>query len=838
MNIAEVVKLREEVVKGEIHGWDSLRKIFERGRESDPKYVFGTTYPTTEIRNLIAAINDKIKGERRTGLYEIMGGYGTGKSRTLCLIYHLFKNPEEGRSWLNNYNIVFNPINNVTVIALDLMNTPPPYLWEPIFKGLGKEELLMKKGNEPFPGIQLLKDALNKDGFTVIILDEVESWYKATHDKDKNLAFLQVLAEVACEEGSKLLVFCALYGEERDILAKLGRVEPYIVNLTLSEDRPKIILHRLIEEVDKEKALKIINDYIEHYRKSEVEIEDPPSYKLDMANLYPIHPELMETLLTKYSSAPRYQNTRGVLFLLGSALMKKCTDADLLLTSDIDMTEPDLLELDRVLVENAQKDAEKAEKKDMVYRKLLNTVLLHSFGEKAGASRNDVVLGILRPGMNINDILVRLENLPSEASHVWLRDEKYVIGREENIIISIQKSAEDAIRNRRIEEALEIIKAKLRKDDSYAVYHPNQEFSDPIKDSGELTIAISLKELSKDEVNEFYKGKQYGNRIILYVPKSGDITRDEDLLVIAERLRLCEEYEKKVSGENKALLESQRDRDEKLLREKIDDKYGFWVRVTGFKDGEIDYRLVSCGIDKIMQEVGGKYNVEDFKEAILNSLEEKGAKGLEIGALKEDFKIRLGKPIIITEDPNPVEVALKKLYEEDKIVVKDRSRTWHIPESCPQFKDDMQAVLRKFVSVSEPIVRKTTEETEEKNHKEAQSKRSSEKEERKEETVILQTSTYPTPYRLSEEIERKIVEGDQIRRIEISFTGACFPDFESLIKFVNSIKVDKAKYSDISLKLICDGPLEKKEVLGLIDKLPSSIGDAKIQAGVEVARAA
>lgn len=600
----------------------------------------------------------------------------------------------------------------------------------------------MKKGNEPFPGIQLLKEALNKDGFTVIILDEVESWYKAIHDKDKNLAFLQVLAEVACEEGSKLLVFCALYGEERDILAKLGRVEPYIVNLTLSEDRPKIILHRLIEEVDKEKALKIINDYIEHYRKSEVEIEDPPSYKRDMANLYPIHPELMETLLTKYSSAPGYQNTRGVLFLLGSVLMKKCADADLLLTSDIDMTEPDLLELDRVLVENAQKDAEKAEKKDMVYRKLLNTVLLHSFGEKAGASRNDVVLGILRPGMNINDILVRLENLPSEASHVWLRDEKYVIGREENIIISIQKSAEDAIRNRRIKEALEIIKAKLRKDRSYAVYHPNQEFSDPIEDSDKLTIAISLKELSKDEVNEFYKGKQFANRIILYVPKSGDITRDEDLLVIAERLRLCEEYEKKVSGENKTLLESQRDRDEKLLREKIDDKYGSWVRVTDFKEeeeGEIEYRLVSCEIDKIKQEVRKKYDVEDFKKEILNSLEEKGAQGLTIGDLKDDFKIKPGKPIIITEDPDPVEEALKELYDKDEIVVRDRSQTWRKSKSKshPSFEDEKWVVLSKFVSVSEPIVGKTTEETDEKNHKEAQFKRSSEKEERKEETVIV-----------------------------------------------------------------------------------------------------
>lgn len=89
--ISDVVKLRDEVISGDIHGWDSLRGIFERGKEENPDYIFGTTFPSAEIKNLLDAIDGKLKGVRNTGFFEIMGGYGTGKSRILCLLWKAAK---------------------------------------------------------------------------------------------------------------------------------------------------------------------------------------------------------------------------------------------------------------------------------------------------------------------------------------------------------------------------------------------------------------------------------------------------------------------------------------------------------------------------------------------------------------------------------------------------------------------------------------------------------------------------------------------------------------------------------------------------------------------------
>ena len=67
MKIDCVVKLRDEVIRGDIYGWISLRGIFEYGREGDPRYIFNATYPTAEIKNLLEAIDEKLKGVRKTG---------------------------------------------------------------------------------------------------------------------------------------------------------------------------------------------------------------------------------------------------------------------------------------------------------------------------------------------------------------------------------------------------------------------------------------------------------------------------------------------------------------------------------------------------------------------------------------------------------------------------------------------------------------------------------------------------------------------------------------------------------------------------------------------------
>jgi len=554
----------------------------------------------------------------------------------------------------------------------------------------------------------------------------------------------------------------------------------------------------------------------------------------------------MNTLLTKYSSSPFYQNTRGILFLLGTVLKKKMNVVDMLLSSDIEISEPDLMELDRVLVENAQKDAEGL---DSLEKSLINTILLYSFGEGAGATSNDVILGVLRPGVNINDVLVTLTNLPNIAPHVWLRNGKYIIGRMENIVTSIQRRAVEKIEGGDIKDALDLIKLKLKRDKYHFVYHPSEEFSDKIEDTDKLTIVVSLKTLTQSEISELYKGRTFGNMLVIYVPKSGDLTKDKDLLVIAERIRLASQYKEEVSGENKVLLEKQLERDEKQLGEKLHEAYGYWVKVTGFKDGDIDYRFVQCNINEIKHTIMKEYNTETFRGEILKYLEDKNT-GLKIEDLKYDFKITPGKPIIITE--NPLEEAIRSLYNKGEIVVEFKGKSLRIPDSLPPLKDDMKVILSKFAPSPKEVV-KIEEEVKEVTKKILEeSKHFGEtgeleiKEKKVEEAVkpileTLETSKYSKPFNLSVEIERKlslVPEDVTIKNVEILIEGSSFQDFNSFLKFVKSLNIGKLRYSDVSLKLVINNPVSKKELMQLIDNLPTEIGGGNIGAKIEVEKVA
>jgi hypothetical protein len=841
LKMSVVVKLADEVLnsEGHIEGWDSLRGIFEHGKESDPQYVFGTTYPIVELKSLLEAVDAKLKGMRRTGFFEVLGGYGTGKSRILVFLWHLFMSRDLAKEWLKENAIAFDPPTDATVLAFNLLDSVPAYLWEPIFQGLGREDLI--KRVEVFPGYELLREALVGKGVVVIIMDELESWYKSVRDKDANLNFLQVLAEIACDEKFKLLVFCSLYGETPDLLARLDRVKPYRVNLTLSEDRHKIVLFRLFKSVDKGLASKIVSNYMKYYSESEVEVSDPPMYEERMTKLYPIHPELMKVLLTRYSSSPNYQNTRGVLCLLGSVVFKKFQEVDMLLTSDVDMSERELLSLDRVLTENAQKDAEEIGKEDA--KKLLNVILLYSFGEtrSAGASRDDVILGILRPGININDVDSLLSSLPSMASHVWLREDRYVIGREENVITVIQNKALENVSRGKIEDALALIKAKLRKDPSYVIYHPDERYRDPIEDDEKLKVVVSLKTLTQSEINEFYKGKEFANRLIFYMPKSGDLTIDEDLLVVAERLRLCDQYEEEVSGENKMLLEDLRWKDDKLLKDKLSDVYGYWARVMGYEKGEVKYRLIQCGLDAVKTTVKKSYDVETVRSEILKHLERR-EKGVRIEDIKYDFKTTPGKPILVVEEP--FYEAVKTLYEQSEISIEHKGVYMRHPERLPPIKDDMKIVLIKYAPQPPERMKGPEEEGEPeaaipKPLSPIEAPKTREPVEKIEERPgvklqTIETSEYTTPYNLSVEVERKIPEDAKVRQMRLDFSEASFKDVEALKTFITNLSYKRPKISNVSLTVVLEGPLHKKDITDFIDKFPSSLGGGKVKAVIEV----
>jgi hypothetical protein len=173
------------------------------------------------------------------------------------------------------------------------------------------------------------------------------------------------------------------------------------------------------------------------------------------------------------------------------------------------------------------------------------------------------------------------------------------------------------------------------------------------------------------------------------------------------------------------------------------------------------------------------------------------------------------------------------------------------PESFPSFKDDMKIVLSKYVPSPEEFIEK--EKVAERKVEEAIEKMPKplekfigpkveeiiEKEgERKAPSQTIETSEHSSPFSLSVEVERKVPDGMQIRGVELEFSGGSFDDFKSFNAFVVSLNIKKPKVHDVKLKLVIEGPMSKREVIDLIDKLPRSLGGGSVKAVVEAEKVA
>lgn len=227
--IKDIAPPRHEVLRGEVYGFIKLYNVIEGGPEAKPDFAFELTYPTAEIKNILTSVFKKLSGEVEKGAFVFSGGYGTGKSHILLLLYHVFKHPDKGEEWLRKNGFDVKVPKGAEVILMPLLNMNVDYLWEPFFHHLGRDELLREVGN--YPTISLIKRAIG-GRMVVVIMDELEAWYGAKGDdvvKNRNGVFLQNLTEVANEKGLKLLYFTSLYGRNQELMGIISRVNPNLL---------------------------------------------------------------------------------------------------------------------------------------------------------------------------------------------------------------------------------------------------------------------------------------------------------------------------------------------------------------------------------------------------------------------------------------------------------------------------------------------------------------------------------------------------------------------------------------------------------------------------------
>jgi hypothetical protein len=807
------------------------------------------TYPTQALQQAMLAIQERIEGRRKQGTFVFAGDYGTGKSHSLLALYHLLTSPDEGQRWLDKWGLSFSFLGGMQAAVSHLLIEDPDFAWAPIFTRLGRADLLAGVRDHP-TGDHIRR--LVGDKPLVIILDELESWFGPIEDpsrRERNLNFLQNLTEMAQDQSLRLIVLASLYGRHPQLLGRMGRERMFLKDLGAEEDKARVVLFRLFEEIDQDEARRTVDDYVDTYAavgdQAGIPASTLDSYRARMFTYYPLHPDLIDVLFQVYGACKDYQNTRGILYILSGVLRRCADERDLLLPSDVDPgfseVNDDLYQLDPVLLARAVDDIQR-NKDELLARDILATILLHSFvPEMAGADESQVFLGCLRPGLNVNELRRVLDKLEANAWYLWRSEDRYVIRAEENLPVSINARAARQLQDKESQAAAlklrELIADLAGGTSTNTFIYPLDE----IVDGRQMKVVISTKYMDDQAIrDEVYFGKEWRNTLVFVRPKSaGDLTQNTSLLISAQRLLVCDDLKDKLEKGKQPQLARYREREEGDLCAKLKNAYGEWMKPGGRGD-KIYFRPIECNLDTtaILSQVREAFGAEVLDDAIRAELEAVAEEGKRFDELRLSFLKLLGKPVLV--EPEDLRKRVRALCNEAGEIVMVRGRTFYSQQNpaAVNFADDAVLYLKQYgplpveeVEIAEaghPRVEypeeKVPERKEEIGAKELRPGRQ----------VVVRTEAYATPFSLQTDVEGKLRSGDRVTHLEVTLEGQNLEEAGSLSELLSELR-SKGGQTQASLKLdlTLASPQQKQDILKLLDRLPIPV-EGKVSATLEV----
>lgn len=719
--ILDLVKIRPEVLAGELHGIIRLSDVLSPEKpdafEKSPERVLSATYPSEAMRLLLHRLGLSLSdGDTdRKGNFIIAGGYGSGKSHLLLMLYHVLNSPEIATHWLQQHEIEFRPPEGADVVLMPMHQMRLPngdtvrYLWEPIFHALGYEGFNHDGSNKPTSG-HLHEAVAGRQVF--LIIDEIERWYgpmPETERKKANEAFLQVLTEFCEDPANGMVAFVTLLRIEPAVADLLERPDRWPEDMTRAPDKREIVLHRLIESVDGEGAAEIASSYVDQYRGFEAHLTVPDfgAYREDMARCYPFHPETIDVVLERYSSVASrdegsYQNSRGALALMAELLKSVSRDAnagdgplanaDLLLPGDVSIASPSvfarLSSLDAKLVEIAHRNLAESEEVPLADG-IISTVLLHSLGEagqerKPGAQLGDVLLGTVRPQgstaghVNPNTVLASMEKLDETAQNMHREENpsRWVFRADVNIQAQINRRAKTKkVRDQAPDKIRKTIEA-LVPGNVFVFPDADQE----IPDHKDITIVVSTGYLeSNDVLARVYAGKQFPNGLVVVSPRDRvNVMEHPSVLSLACRTIAANEILSEmlaVESPPDILRQVAKSQD---LEKEIGGLYGRLLAPIHDPDTDgIEFRAYEVELRKgsIMQAVEERGTASSFEKSVMSSVRTRADSNQPpptVGDIYDEFYRRRHYPKPVARnraDFLPVDGAIRKLVSLAKLEV-------------------------------------------------------------------------------------------------------------------------------------------------------------------------
>jgi len=678
--IKDIVRARKEVLEGPFQGVIQTHKVDakEKRLENNPREFLKITYPSSAIKRTLERIKEKLSGKSNQGGFLLVGPYGSGKSHTLITIYHLFNNPSLARDWGRRWKIDIELPEKSRSVIISTRRYDVDHLWEPIFKLLGKYDMLSKI--KRFPTTDQIEEIIGDDTIAIFI-DEIENWYgafdpeKQAHLIEQNETFLEHLLEVAADPTKKLFVFITFLEEKEGLKKIFNRTKPMRIDVSPIEEREKVTLHRLfedIESVDESKVETVVEEYINAYSEP-IKIDDTQNYKRRMKRTYPFHPLLLDTLFQIYEAAAERQDIRGMLNVLADAVRDTYERKDLILVSDVD--ENAFRGIDLKLIEKYEFDLERV--KDIGFAKeILKTILIFTLNEKTrGATESDILLSIFSPteGHTLNSILMDIENIYGKPHYLHKENGVYLFKHELNIYALLEKE-KDKITEEDVRKRIAEIMKKDIFDNKVFVFG-----FDEIPDHNKVKIVVlpeswGVNDELKAKLSEFYKGKIWQNTYILVLPDVNTIFSFE-ILEKGKRLKAAENLMRQVKNEEgklRKIIQEER----KSIAGKIKAYYGYIVKWVE-RDGELTHRLINVSADINAIREKARSDPELIADFIVKEIEDK-PNGIRIEELINDFKKYRKYPFIL--DDETIYTAIRNLQRDKRVIIQGERGKWYIDE--------------------------------------------------------------------------------------------------------------------------------------------------------------
>jgi hypothetical protein len=446
MSFSDLLTPRSEVLSEDgIQGIIDLANVtIQRRRrlplEARPGDFFDLTYPTADVRRVVERLGARFAGEGEVpGLFLFEGLKGSGKSHLLLLVYHLLASPEAARHWLSQHRLPGSLPQEAVVILNKFTDLPLKSIWDFIFEqltGTYPEKSIIQ------PGLEEVKAVLGERRL-VLIFDELEQGINVIGDptiKDQNIAFLQMLSEWG-NRSDQITLVASIYSDRAEPGSTLKRVPSVRVQFSHAADRAHVVLHRLFSnyrDFDPNTAAPVVESYLSLWqRHTTLDVE---TVRAKMIESFPFSLDLLDVLLQRVPARGGFQNLRGTLGFLAQLVRWHANTADLLtpahalisdkaistLLSDLD-TSGDLISRARSNMEELQTLPLAA---DVASAVLLYTVA--GTGRNSGATREELIRSVLRPGVDINTLEQTLIAFQKYAAYFHVQEGRYFFDPEEN----------------------------------------------------------------------------------------------------------------------------------------------------------------------------------------------------------------------------------------------------------------------------------------------------------------------------------------------------------------------------------------------------------------------